>query len=263
MTKSACPMLARSDWGVGNIQQKGLSHTLSRLQSPVGFHGPKTAGWLVFLNGAHRGEDMRVPVGESKIGSSWTSDVVLTGPGVGSLHAVLRMGLGEATIVPAAANRDIRVNNVQVTGPTDLQDGTLISMGDLHAVMRFAVAMTPGYSPTELVKPQQLPSQAAPKIMTCGWLVITRGPLMGQDFRLVNGLNRIGSGPKLEISIADQNLIKEAIALDCSVQKGCVLKSVSEGRAVKVNGSVIEIGRVLRDSDLLAIDHLEMLIKWF
>lgn len=256
-------MLARSDWGVGTIQQKGLSHTLSRLQSPVGFHGPKTAGWLVFLNGAHRGEDMRVPVGESKVGSSWSSDIILTGPGIGSLHAFLRMGIGEATVVPAAANREIRVDNIQIAGPTPLTDGSLISMGDLHAVMRFAVAMTPGYIPPDIVKPLNLPSQDAPKVMTCGWLVMTRGSLMGQDFRLVNGSNRIGSDTGLEVSIADQNFIKEAVVLDCSQQKGCVVKSISEGRAVKVNGGVSEIGKVLRDSDLLAVDHLEMLVKWY
>ena len=263
MSKSTCPMLARSDWGVGNIQQKGLSHTLSRLQSPVGFHGPKTAGWLVFLNGAHRGEDMRIPIGDSKIGSSWTSDIVLTGPGVGSLHATLRMGSGEASIIPVAANREVRVNNAQILGPTALKDGALLTFGDLHAVMRFAVAMTPGYLPPEYAKPQNIPSQSAPKVMTCGWLVVTRGPLMGQDFRLINGVNRIGSGADIEVSIADQNLIKDAISLDCSIQKGCILKTVGDGRAVKVNGSVCELNKVLRDSDLLAVDHLEMLVKWY
>lgn len=263
MSKSTCPMLARSDWGVGNIQQKGLSHTLSRLQSPVGFHGPKTAGWLVFLNGAHRGEDMRIPIGDSKLGSSWTSDVVLTGPGVGSLHATLRMGTGEASIIPVAANREVRVNNAPVVGPTPLQDGALLTFGDLHAVLRFAVAMTPGYLPPEAEKPQNIPSQSAPKIMTCGWLIVTRGSLMGQDFRLINGLNRIGSANDLEVSIPDQNLIAEAISLECSLQKGCLVKSAGEGRAIKVNGSICEVGKVLRDSDLLAVDHLEMLVKWY
>lgn len=263
MSKSTCPMLARSDWGVGSVQQKGLSHTLSRQQSPVGFHGPKTAGWLVFLNGAHRGEDIRVPIGDSKVGSSWTSDVVLTGPGVGSLHMTLRMGAGEASVIPAAANRDVRVDNIQVNGPTVLTDGCLLTIGDLHCIVRFAVPMTPGYQPPETAKPLTIASQPSPKVMTCGWLIVTRGPLMGQDFRLINGLNRIGSGIGLEVSIADQNLIKEAIGLDCSVQKGCILKSVSDGRAVKVNGSVCELGKQLRDSDVLAVDHLEMLLKWY
>ena len=86
---------------------------------------------------------------------------------------------------------------------------------------------------------------------------------MGQDFRLINGVNRIGSGAELEVSIPDQNLIKEAISLECSQQKGCQVKSAGEGRAIKVNGSICEVGKTLRDSDLLAVDHLEMLVKWY
>lgn len=256
-------MVARSDWGVGSVHQKGIGHTLSVAQSSVGFHGPRTAAWIVFLNGAHRGEDIRFPVGESKVGSSWTSDVVLTGIGIGSHHATIRMGMGEGSIIPAAANREIRINNQLIHGPSDLPDGVLLSIGDLHGVVRYATQFSPGYRPPEPVRPASMPTQAAPKFMTCGWLVVNRGPLMGQDFRVVNGVNRIGSQPGLEISIADPHLLAEAMTLECSAAKGCILKSVSGERAVKVNGSVCELGKVLRDSDIIAIDHVEMLLKWY
>lgn len=263
MKKTACPMIARSDWGVGNIHQKGISHSLSSTQSPVGFHGPRTAGWLVFMNGAHRGEDIRLPVGDSLVGSSWSCDVVLTGVGVGSRHATLRLGLEEGSIAPVSSARDVRINNIRIDTKNDLHDGDLITMGDLHAVFRLSSAFSPGYTPKDYAKPDSAPVQSSPKVMTCGWLVIMRGPLMGQDFRLVNGLNRIGSSPGIEVTISDPNLVGVGFQLECSAAKGCTLQSVEEGRAVKVNGSICDTGKVLKDSDVLAFDHLEMLLKWF
>lgn len=263
MTKSACPMIARSDWGVGSIHQKGISHTSSIGQSTIGFHGPRTAGWLVFMNGAHRGEDMRVPVGEAKIGSSWNADLVLTGVGVGSQHATVRMGMDEGSIVPVSASRDIRINNKRIEGPSELRDGYLVSLGDLHAIFRFSTAYSPGYEPQEYLKPDSMPAQSAPTVTTCGWLVMQRGSLMGQDFRLVNGMNRIGSNVGLEVSIPDPHLVGLGFTLDCSSTKGCTVQSVQEGRALKVNGSVCEVGKVLRDSDVVSFDHLELLVKCF
>lgn len=262
MKKTACPMIARSDWGVGNIQQKGNAHSLSLTQSTVGFHGPRTAGWLVFLNGAHRGEDLRVPVGESKIGSSWNCDLVLTGVGVGSQHATLKAGIEEAELHPLSGARDVRINNTRISNTQKLEDGDLITLGDLHAVFRVAMPFNSGYKPKVTVKPESMPVQTAPRFSTLGWLVMQRGPLMGQDFRLVNGLNRIGSSSGLEVSIPDANLVELGFTLDCSSAKGCVIQSIQNERAIKLNGSLVDIGKLVQDSDVIAFDHLEMLVKW-
>lgn len=262
MKKTACPMVARSDWGVGTIQQRGIAHSFSLYQSSIGFHGPRTAGWLVFLNGAHRGEDIRLPVGESKIGSSWNCDVVLTGVGIGSKHATIKLGTDEGNITPLSASREIRINNALLEGSSVIKDGDLVTIGDLNAIFRYSAAEVPGYETPAYAKPESMPVQSVPKIMTCGWLVVSKGTYMGQDFRLINGINRVGSKPGLEVCISDPNLVQFGFALECSSSKGCVVRTLQDGRALKVNGSVCEVGKQLKDSDVIAFDHLEMLVKW-
>ena len=260
-SKKTCPMIARSDWGVGQIQQRGLAHSLSKAQSPVGFHGPKTAGWLVFLNGAHRGEDMRLPVGESKIGSNWQCDLVLTGVGVGSAHALMRVGVDKCYVSPHAGNRLVKINNEVIGGPCDVADGALITFGELHAVFRSAEAFLPGYKPSMLVAPEGLPHQSDAPLSTRGWLVIARGPMMGQDFRLVQGRNRLGLAEGLEVTIVDSHLHKSALALNCK-PTGCIIDSIAEGVSVRIGEEVAKKGRILLDSEVIQIDHLEGYLKW-
>ena len=256
-----CPMLSRSDWGVGQIQSRGLTHALSVGQSSVGFHGPRVAGWLLFMNGCHRGEDMRLPVGETKIGSSWMNDAVLTGVGIGSQHAVIRMGVGEGSIASVSAERVVKINNVPINGRHSLEDGALLTIGDVHCIVRFAEQMNRGYQPPEAPKPMNMPTQAVLKEAVCGWFVMTRGALLGQDFRIVNGKCRIGSSPGLEISIPDAHLAKHALTLHVTM-KGCKVDWVCDGHKLLVNGNECGVDTALRESDVISIDHVEGYIKW-
>lgn len=257
-----CPMLARSDWGVGHIQQRGLGHALSAGQSPVGFHGPRVGGWLVFLNGCHRGEDMRLPVGETKLGSSWLSDVVLTGIGIGSQHALIQMGVGGAMIAPLAGDRTVKLNNVQIADAQTLEDGCLVSIGELHCVYRSADQMSRGYRPKDTPRPLHMPAQSSHRENLCGWLVITKGAMLGQDFRLINGRVRIGSEPGLEVTIADPNLAKDALTLSVSGKEGQV-SSIGESSKLLVNGVESGVNSILKESDTVVIDQVEGYIKWF
>jgi hypothetical protein len=255
-------MLARSDWGVGQVQSKGLTHALSVGQSPVGFHGPRVAGWLVFMNGCHRGEDMRLPVGETRFGSAWGNDYVLTGIGVGSDHCVIRMGIGEGSITPLSLDRVVRVNNQPVSGTHNLVDGALITIGELHAIVRFSEQMGRGYSPPEAPKPQGMPTQASQREMVCGWLVMTRGVLLGQDFRLVSGSCRIGSALHMEVTVPDAHLPKHALTLATSA-KECKVSWIADGHKVLVNGNEIAPDTIIKDSDVMLMDHVEVYLKWY
>lgn len=256
-----CPMLARSDWGVGQIQHKGLSHALSEGQSAVGFHGPKTGGWLIFQNGCHRGEDMRIPIGETRVGSSWLSDLVLTGIGIGSQHAVIRVGAGKAEISPSSVDRIIKVNNEVISGVAELSDGCLITLGELHGTFRFSDQMNRGYQPQESPRPIQMPSQSSQREIVCGWLVISKGVMLGKDFRLVNGSNRIGSGLGIELTLAEPHLAKHALTL-LVTPKECKVSFVCPGKNLFINGVESPVGTLLRESDSIAIDQLEGYLKW-
>lgn len=256
-----CPMLARSDWGVSHVSSKGLSHCISSVQSAVGFHGPKVAGWLIFLNGCHRGEDMRLPVGDSQIGSSWLNDCIVTGVGVGSQHAVIKAGAGEAHITPVAANRVVKVNNETISGRRALDDGCLITIGEVHCIYRSAEPSAPGHVMPVAPSPIHMPAQTLPLEMVCGWLVFNRGVCTGQDFRLIHGINRIGSQAGLEICIPDANLSAHVLTLEAS-SKECKINYAKDYRLIHVNGREAQVGQVLVDSDAVEMGHLEAHVKW-
>lgn len=257
-----CSMLARGDWGVGGVQNRGLTHALSSGQNPTGFHGPRTAGWLVFLNGCHRSEDFRLPVGETAIGSSWEADAVVTGVGIGSKHAFIRMGTGEASIAPFSGSRIVKINNVPITGPQSCEDGALITIGEMHGILRFAEKMGRGYAPADYPKPLGMPNQAMRSEAVCGWFVLNRGASMGQDYRLINGKFRVGSEPGLEATIPDAHLTKHALTLLVST-KECKVAWIMEGHTLFINGIKADVGALLGESDSILIDHLEGYIKWY
>ena len=257
-----CPMLARGDWGVGSVQNRGLTHAMSAGQNPTGFHGPRTAGWLVFMNGCHRGEDIRLPDGETVLGSSWEADAVITGVGIGSKHAFIRMGIGEASISPSAGSRVVKINNVVISGPHSCEDGALITIGEMHCILRFAEKMPRGYEAPESAKPLSMPNQAMRSETVCGWLVLNRGASMGQDYRIINGRFRIGSDPGLEATIPDGHLSKHALTFAVTT-KECKVEWIMEGHKLYINGVEAAVNAVLNDSDAVSIDHLEGYIKWF
>jgi hypothetical protein len=263
MSKAVCPMIARSDWGVGQVNQKGLPHAFSLFQSPIGFHGPRTAGWFVFLNGTHRGEDMRIPVGETKVGSHWNSDFVLTGVGIGGHHATLRAGLETISIEPAADSRETKVNNQPIKTVTTLTDGCLVSLGDLHAIFRSAIQLPRPVAIPPYQKPPSLPLQGAPKVFVCGWLICQKGTLMGRDFRLRNGLSRVGNAKNIEISLNDGTSADTTFGLDCQPNKIIKIINIAPGRVVKVNDKVIDSGHAVQDSDMIQFDRMELLVKCF
>lgn len=263
MSKSACPMIARSDWGIGQVQQRGMSHTHSNGQSTIGFHGPKTAGWIIFLNGPHRGEDLRIPIGETRIGSHWSSDHVLTGVGIGGHHLTIRAGLESSSIEPAAESRETKINNQRIKTLTPLADGNLISMGDLHGIYRSSQPLQRPVKIPTYEKPASLPLQSLPKYFVCGWLIYLKGSLMGRDFRLKNGVNRVGSAENLEISLPDGTSTPIAFTLDCHANKPFKITLVAPGRVIKINGTMADVGHSLTDSDIIAIDQMEMLVKCF
>jgi hypothetical protein len=204
---------------------------------------------------------MRLPVGESKIGSAWQNDSVITGVGVGSYHASINVGVNEATITPSAANRLVKVNNSPISGRQSLEDGCLLTIGEVHCIFRFASAYASGYTHPMTPVPQNMPAQILPMEMVCGWLVFSRGPSMGQDFRLINGECRIGAEPGLEVSLPDANLSKHVLTLSVS-RRDCKITWISDPKKLRVNGHEVQPYHALRDSDVIIFDHMEAYLKW-
>lgn len=261
MTERTCPMVARASWDVASAQLRDSWHRLCRTQSPAGLKTSVTGAWLVFLTGCHRGEDLRLATGASTLGSDWGVDLVVTGPEVGSQHAIFTIGDGRGMVAPMAATRDVRVNGERIKGETVLFDGDLISFGEMHAVLRFAKAFAPGYKPHVRQRPVVVPTLAQDtRSYTMAWLVSTSGARYGQDWRLIHGKNRIGSGLNLEVCWLDNALPPEAAVIDCTLEKIGLTSVSSEVRAF-VNDAAWSEGQVLQDSDRLKLNDVEFYLK--
>ena len=59
----------------------------------------EVCGWIVALNGNHRGQDFRLVTGKNVIGTAADCDIVVTDPYLSSKHATLRHDSGEGTFM--------------------------------------------------------------------------------------------------------------------------------------------------------------------
>lgn len=261
MSGRTCPMVARGSWDVASAQQRDSWHRLCKTQSPAGLRGNATGAWLVFLSGSHRGEDARLAVGTTVVGSAWSAELVLTGPDVGSQHATLVVADWSATIAPSGQSRDVRVNGERISSETTLVDADLISFGELHAILRFAKFQTPGYRPTARPRPTLGPALGhESRLFTAGWLIALTQARYGQDWRLVKGVNRLGSELDIEIYWPENGLPAHAIAIDCALDK-MTLSEVNDRVRVTLNGTPATVGSVLRDSDRIKLNDAEFYVK--
>jgi hypothetical protein len=254
-------MINRGNWHAPGPPAKGAAHELSLTQSPVGLRGARTGAWLVFINGAHRGEDLRLPVGVSVAGAGWKADLVLTGPGIGSRHARFTVGDGTATVAPEGSEREVLLNGERLARATEVMDGDLLSLAGLHGILRFAKAFDPGYRPA--LRPRVMPvppTGDVARTATAAWLVALTGSRAGQDWRLVGGVNRFGSAIGLEVTWPEPGVPADACSIVCGAG-GCSLGPLQQGVAVVVNGSPAAAGRSLRDSDRIAVAGTEFYLK--
>jgi hypothetical protein len=91
----------------------------------------EVCGWLVALNGQHKGEDFRLRVGKNVIGSAADCDVVLTDKKLSRKHATIRFEGGEFQIADLDSSNGTHVNDEKVQ-KHDLIDNDIIKLGDIE-----------------------------------------------------------------------------------------------------------------------------------
>ena len=138
---------------------------------------------------------------------------------------------------------------------------SLVTLGEMHCIFRLSEQFTSGYVPTESPAPINMPSQVLPSEAVCGWLVMSKGLMVGQDFRLVNGECRLGSASGLELTIPDANVPKHALTFFVS-PKECRISWVADQIKLSVNAAEVGVNALLGESDHVQIDQLEGYIKW-
>ena len=91
----------------------------------------EVCGWLVALNGQHKGEDFRLRVGKNVLGTAADCDVVLTDKKVSRKHATIRYEGGEFQIADLDSSNGTFVNDEKVQ-KHDLIDNDIIKLGDIE-----------------------------------------------------------------------------------------------------------------------------------
>ena len=91
----------------------------------------EVCGWLVALNGQHKGEDFRLRVGKNVLGTAADCDVVLTDKKISRKHATIRYEGGEFQIADLDSSNGTFVNEEKVQ-KHDLIDNDIIKLGDIE-----------------------------------------------------------------------------------------------------------------------------------
>jgi hypothetical protein len=91
----------------------------------------EVCGWIVALNGQHKGEDFRLRVGKNVLGTAADCDIVLTDKKISRKHATVRYEGGEFQIADLDSSNGTYVNEERVQ-KHDLIDNDVIKLGDIE-----------------------------------------------------------------------------------------------------------------------------------
>jgi hypothetical protein len=91
----------------------------------------EVCGWMVALNGQHKGEDFRLRVGKNVLGTAADCDIVLTDKKISRKHATVRYEGGEFQIADLDSSNGTFVNDEKVQ-KHDLIDNDMIKLGDIE-----------------------------------------------------------------------------------------------------------------------------------
>ena len=91
----------------------------------------EVCGWLVALNGQHKGEDFRLRIGKNVIGTAADCEVVLSDKKLSRKHATIRYEGGEYQIADLDSSNGTHVNDEKVQ-KHDLIDNDIIKLGDIE-----------------------------------------------------------------------------------------------------------------------------------
>lgn len=94
---------------------------------------PAVVGWLVALDGQHKGEDFRIRDGQNTIGSENGCDVLLTDSTISGRHASLRYKEGHFTFTDLDSTNGSYLNDrTDPVAREELVDNDIIRLGDVR-----------------------------------------------------------------------------------------------------------------------------------
>jgi len=95
-------------------------------------HRQPVVGWLVALNGAHKGEDFRLREGQNTIGSSPGLEITLDDPAISARHASLRYKDGVFVLTDLDSTNGTFVNDSnEPVARVELKDNDVVRIGEV------------------------------------------------------------------------------------------------------------------------------------
>ena len=99
------------------------------------------------------------------------------------------------------------------------------------------------------------------KAPVVGWLVAMSGEQKGEDFRIREGQNIIGTSPDADILVKDDTVTGRHASIRCKEGK-CVLSDLDSSNGTYLNGGKEAIAREdLKDNDVIRIGELTLKFK--
>jgi Inner membrane component of T3SS, cytoplasmic domain len=95
-------------------------------------HRSPVVGWLVAMNGQHKGQDFRLREGQNIIGSGSGVEVALNDPAVSAKHASIRYRDGVFSLTDLDSTNGTFLNDgTEAIGREELKDNDLIRIGEV------------------------------------------------------------------------------------------------------------------------------------
>ncbi|NBW81096.1 FHA domain-containing protein [bacterium] len=263
--KHHCSFVSRLQWRRPGASLHPSVHVVSLHQNCTSAASNRTFGWLVGTNGAHRGEDFRLTEGDIVLGSGWDADIVLTSPEVSRTHAKFTSTSHVCMVEDLGSGSGVFVNSERCEDPRPLKHGDVVKVGmgefiyfELDPAGEIANLNT---SIAAGSADGGAGNVADEKPATLGWLICETGELQGLDFRLMPGVNRVGSLSGLEVTIPDANLNSIHFSIESSRER-MYLRQMSANVQLLRARLLIEPG-TLKDSDVLQVGALRLRLRCF
>jgi pSer/pThr/pTyr-binding forkhead associated (FHA) protein len=258
MTEDVCLGAGRQRWHTVACERYVGTHINSATQNASWTSGSVTRGWLYGCKGAHWGEDFRLTDGEILLGSGWTSCIVLTSPEISRKHAGITVSSSRIEVEDLKSATGVWVNGSRVER-AQLRDGDLVRIG--HAEFLVVTVLPPKQAGEPPDVRRWFSSEVSEgRARVRGWLLVLGGGHTGQDFRLCEGVNRIGSDSGLEVSLLDSGVAP--LHFEIEYRDGDFLfRRGGSSAAVLVNGEPALEGRTLRQGDVLKVGAAEIFLR--
>jgi len=251
-----CSFVGKLNWRRSGRSVHPSVHVLSPQQNCTSAASNVTTGWLLGTNGVHAGEDFRLTEGQTSLGSGWDADVVLTSPDVSRLHAKITSTTHLCVVEDCGSSTGVYVNTEKCSDPRALQNGDVLKIGLGEFVY---LALETDATPLSAESTERMKSLSESTKCTRGWLICQSGELAGVDFRLSNGLNRIGSLTGVEVTIPDPNVHSIHFSLECSKDRIYLRKESSDVQILR-GGLLVEAG-VVKDGDQIRMGALNLKLR--